>query len=424
MAVLPLSTGFYKDQVTPLAAQSLTNLYVEVPEAQALNNLILRGTPGLLQVATSGQIQQINRGGHQFQGDAYFVNGNNLYRLTRSISGGEESFSADNLGSIEGAGRVSMANNGTQMMILVPGGKGYIFTTDPDLLVEITDLDFTANGNPQYVVFIDSYFVCSTDSKKFITSAPNDGTDWNPLDVGSAEANPDDIVAPIVYKNQLFIAGSITTEGFQNIGGAQFPFQRNGIFLEKGLSAPFAVSTASDAFLFIGAGENEEPAVWQYTGGDTPARVSTVPIDQLIQSLSDAELAATFAWSTGEQGHYFVGFTSPRWTYVYDLKEKLWHERQSFISNTNTRFRANSFVQAYGRIWCGDAIDGRIGQLSPNDFMEYGELIRCQWVTQAFQDQMNSFSVSSLELTAESGIGDFHREPYCGNGSVGGWADV
>ncbi len=407
MIPLPISTGFYQDDSLPLAAQECSNVYVENPQVAALSDLVLKGVPGLSSIGTTGEIQQINRGAHEFEKQAYFVNGTNLYRLTRTVVEGQEGFTIDNKGTIEGSGRLTMVNNGTQMMILVPGGKGYIFTTgSPDTLVEITDLDFTANGQPQYAVFIDGYFVCSTDSKKFIASDLNDGTSWNALDFGSAEANPDEIVAPIAYKNQLFIAGSITTEGFQNIGGAQFPFQRNGIFIEKGLSAPFAVSTASDAFLFIGAGQNEEPAVWQYSGGDSPNKVSTYAIDQKIQALTDEELALTFAWSTGEKGHYFVGFTSPSWCYVYDLATGLWHERKSFIDGADSRFRPNSFIQAYGRIWCGDSKDGRIGELSTSIYTEYGALIRRRWVTQPFSNQGLSFSIPALELTVESGLGD------------------
>ena len=106
-----------------------------------------------------------------------------------------------------------MADNGVQLMILVPGGLGSIWvqettTFTPD--INAVDSDFTANGAPQLVVFIDSFFACNTDSKKWIKSAANDGNSWNALDFGSAESDPDKINSIHVFNNKLYISGSET----------------------------------------------------------------------------------------------------------------------------------------------------------------------------------------------------------------------
>jgi hypothetical protein len=113
-----------------------------------------------------------------------------------------------------------MADNGTQLMILVPGGDGFIYNeADGTPFQQILDAGFTANGAPEIVVFVDGYFVATTDSKTFISSAVNDGLSWNALDAGSAEADPDAIRSAFVFQNQLFIFGSETIEAFQNVGG-------------------------------------------------------------------------------------------------------------------------------------------------------------------------------------------------------------
>ena len=136
-----------------------------------------------------------------------------------------------------------------------------MYNRSTGVFVEITDSDFRANGDPQYVAFVDGYFVFTTDEKKFIVSALNDGTSYNALDFGSAESDPDKVIAPIVYKNQLFITGVTTTEAFQNIGGADFPFQRSGLFIDKGVAAPHSLVKSQDSFMFIGGGENESPTI-------------------------------------------------------------------------------------------------------------------------------------------------------------------
>ena len=400
--VLPIANGFYISDSLPISAQECVNWYVNIPQAPALAAETLFGTPGVSQLATTGTVQQGNRGGWNLKGKAYFVNGTSLYRLNADLT-------TDTLGTITGSGRVSLADNGTQLFIMVPGGAGYIFTDDPDTLTTITDLDFTANGAPQYVVFVDGYFVLTTDSKKFITSALNNGLAYDALDFGTAEANPDDTVAPWVFKNQLFIMGSITGEGEQNVGGSGFPFTRSGLYLSKGVSAPLSLIDANDTFMFIGAGQNESPAIWSFVG-NTVQKTSTTAIDNLLQDLTEAELSQVFAWSYAEKGAYFVGFTLPATTVVIDTITGRWHERKSqqLVNGVPgpTRFRVNSVVNAYSKIIVADAFDGRIGEMSRDFYTEYGDTIIRRVSTQPFINQMNSFKVARLELTVESGVGN------------------
>ena len=402
--ILPIANGFYMADSLPISAQECTNWYPNIVQAAALSQETLYGTPGVDLLGTSGDVKQVNRGAHSLNGVPYFVNGDSLYRLE------SDKTTMTSLGTISGDGRVSMADNGTQLFILVPGGEGFIFTIDPDTLTTITDVDFTANGNPQYVVFIDGYFALTTDTKKFIVSALNDGLSYNALDFGSAESDPDDVVAPIVFRNQLFIAGTQTLEGFQNIGGADFPFQRTGLFIQKGVSAPFTIINASDTFLFIGGGVNESPAIWMMQGNSV-VKVSTTAIDGLLQSFTADEIAASFAWSYAQKGAYFVGFSLPTTTLVFDTVSGKWHERKSQITDAmgateTARFRANSVVTGHGTTLVGDSIDGRVGQLDPNTYTEYGNPIVRRVASQPFQNNMRALFVPSMELTMEAGVGN------------------
>lgn len=405
MIPLPIATGFYQSKVLPLSAQVGINCYPHITEGTGLVAESVFATPGLSQAGTAGgSVAQANRGARVFNGRPYFVNGEALYRL-------ETDNSLTNLGIIAGNKRVSMADNGTQLMILVPGGNGYIFTTNPDGLTSIGDPDFTANGNPQYVVFIDSYFVCTTDDKRFIISAPNDGVSWDALDFGSAEASPDGVVAPVVLRNQLYICGERTIEGFSNTAvGADFPFTRNGLFVDKGVSAPLSVIKSNNSFLFIGAGQDESPSVWLMQG-NYPEKVSTDAVDTVLGDLSAEELVDVHAWAYGADGHYFVGFSLPETCLVYDLTTGRWHERKSRISNPDETFtietyRVSSVVQVDGTLYAGDLRDGRIGTLSDEVYDEYGVRVLRQFATQPFQSNMQPFTVPKLELTIESGVGN------------------
>lgn len=407
---IPISHGFYVSDSLPLSHQQCTNWIPINSQAPALSVRALFGTPGISQLTTtSDAATDANRGAWDLSGIPYFVNGGKLYRLNRSFVSGVETFTIDELGIIEGSTRVSMADNGTQLMILVPNGKGYIYTVTGGL-VEITDVDFIANGNPQYVVFIDGYFACSTDTKKWIVSALNDGTSWNALDSGTAESDPDPIVAPIVHNNQLFLTGSETTEGSQNIGGSGFPFQRSGIFLDKGCFAPFTLISTQQQFFMIGGGKNEKAAVWSYKGGQF-VKVSTNSIDDLLATYTDNQLGAAFSMAWGDRGQYFVSFSFTDRAIIYNVTTGLWHEQKSSIVDENddtqqVRWRVNSLITAYGYVLVGDSQDGRIGRLDKDVYTEYSSTIIRLFSCQPISNKSNSFRVPSIELTMEAGVGN------------------
>ncbi len=413
---LPIAGGAYKSDSLLISNQQCVNWFPNVPQTQgALSSGTLLGCPGLVEFASTGTLSQVNRGSHVKAGIPYFVNGNAVYRVDRTVAiDGTETVILVNLGDIEGTGRVSMSDNGTQLMILVPGGKGYIINED-DLPVfqEITDTDFDANGNPQHVVFINSFFIVTTDTKKFIRSAANDGLSWNALDSGTAEADPDPIVAPIVFKNQLFLGGSETFEVFQGVAAGGLGFQRiSGFIINKGLFAPFSLVGISDTFMFIGGGVNESPAVWALSGS-TVQKVSTTAIDSELQNFTNEEIENAFAYSYAQNGASFVGFNVGESTFEYNTVSGLWNERSSQITTTKgvpitTRWRVNSMVTAYNRVIVGDSQDGRLGVVEPDIYTEYDNNIIRTLTTQPFADQGNVLTVSSLELTVESGVGDFN----------------
>lgn len=400
---LPIANGFYTSDSLPVSRQECVNAYPVIEEAPSLAQETLRGTPGVSEVASVGTVGC--RGSHRLGDTPYFVLGTALVSIDAS---GDET----NHGTIPGTGPVSMAENGSQLCILIPGGNGYIW--NGTTLAQITDGDFTANGNPTGVVFIDGYFVFTTDTNKIIISNLNDGTAYSALDFGSVESSPDDVVAPVVLTNQLFIGGDRTFEAFSNVGGAGFPFQRINLFLQQGVVSRHAIQVTYNTFIFIGAGNNESPAVWT-AAGNTTQKVSSRGIDTLLSELTSAQLEAITSWSYQQDGHFFAGFNLPNTTIVYDFSTQRWHERRSRVSIAANEWQTQSWrcvypISAYGRIYCGDSQTGKIGLLSKDNLSEYGADIVRTFVTQPFQNNMKPFSVPSLELTLESGVGSLTDE--------------
>jgi hypothetical protein len=337
---------------------------------------------------------------------AYFVNGTTLYSVS---SAGV----VTNIGFVSGSGRVSMANNGQYLVIVVPGTTAYAFNNVSGALAEITDVDFRASDT---VVFKDGYFVFSaSDGSVFFNSALNDPFTYDSLDFGTAEINPDRIVALHVNHNELFVGGLETIELFQNIGGAGFPFQRiPGANIQKGIHAKFSTVEFDNTFLFIGGGLNERSAVWRVAGSSSVQKVSTSAIDNAIQEFTRDEIKQAFAWTYSDGGNFYAGFTFPSTrisskTFVYDATtssltgESTWHERQT--GSTDNQWRVNSIVSAYGELLVGDSVDGRIGKIDKTAYTEYGDIIYRERASQPFFDQGLPLFESEIALTMETGVG-------------------
>lgn len=408
---IPLGNGFYQSDSLPLSNQRCVNLYPNLVESEGISPSALFGAPGVKQISSTGdKIENANRGAWTMDGKPYFVNGQTLYRLDRNIVNGEEVWTSVALGEITGSERCSFADNGKQLIIIVPStpSVGYIFDGE---LKTITDGDFYAQGNPLHVVFVDSFFIATTDEKKIIKSDSNDGLSWNPLNFGAAVVDPDKIVAPFVFRNQIFIGGSETFEVFENVGGTGFNFSRiNGLVIDKGLSSPYAIAGTTDTFLWLGKGDNEDVSIWAFTGSSAQ-RASTVSIDSILNRLGEGEIENCFAWSYGQDGHFFIGFNFPSITLVYDTTTQRWHERESQVVDNkgfpvNTRCRYNSIVNAYGFLLCGDSQDGRIGVIDRDYYFEYDRPLIATFSLAPFYNNGSSFSVTQCELVGESGVGN------------------
>ena len=402
---LSFTNGFNQSESLPIMNRQCTGWYPKFfREDGEIIRRSLMGTPGLNQLATSGTAAlQANRGSQVMAGIAYFVNGSTLSRLNAD-------FTISSLGTIAGSGKVSMPHNGIQLMILVPGGKGYIFNKDTDVFGEITDTDFTANGTPQIAIFIDGFFAVSTDSKKWIVNSLNDGTSWNALDFGTAESDPDIIVAPFNFNNQVAVFGGETIEFFDNIGGADFPFQRNGVFIQKGLFARFSVVESSRRMMFIGGGEKESPAVWAIQANQE-IKISNSGVDLLLNALTQTQLNQVTSYSYSEDDSTFVAWQLPNETITYGVDTGKWHKRQSQVpdiagSTITVGWRATGLITAYDKLICFDTQDGRVGEINRNFFDEYGTDIQRIFDVDLLKAGGATFAIPRIEVTTESGVAD------------------
>ena len=399
---LPLPLGSYLSEVLPLAAQRVINWIPVVSESNALSQNILLQRNGLSTfIDTSGGI---GRGQHVMAAVQFSVNGTSLF--TTSSTG-----VPTNLGTITGTKRVVMADNGTILVIVVPGGDSFVW--DGTTLSTITDPDFQVSDT---VSFYRGFFVfTTTDGKQLFVSNLNQPLIFDALDFGSAEGDPDRIVSQILNHDELTIAGSETSEVFKLVGGAGFPLAIiPGAFGQKGVHSKYGMVAFDSTFLFIGGGENEKTAVWRKTSSSSSVKISDNAIDTLIQEFTADEIAEAFWMTYSQRGQLLAILTInstriPCRTFVYNGTasvlggKQVWFEYQSGV--TDNCWRVNSIVKVYDKFLCGDSIDGRIGFLDKAKNDDYGDVMFRQMSTSPFSQDGVSIFAGEFEATFESGVG-------------------
>ena len=402
---LPIPLGFYQALSPTLSIQRCINWIPSVMEKGALNATALLQPSGISLTNQTGL--GICRGSADVAGVAFFVMGQSLVSMA-------ENGATTNHGAVSGSARVSMADNGLVLVIVVPGGEAFTYTLSTSTLEKITDVDFQTSDT---VGFIRGFFVfTASDGKQFFVSNLNQPLVFSGLDFGSAEGDPDRIVTQVIDHDELKIIGEKTTEVFGLLTGtAGFPFQIiPGAFTQKGGHSKYGVVKFDNTYLFIGGGENELSAIWRQTSSASAVKISTDAIDHEIQKFTKAEIAESFITTFSKNGQFFAIFTFnstriPSRTFAYNgtasglSGSSVWFEFQTGLEDNS--WRVNSIVKAYGKLFVGDALDGRVGQLVENVYTEYGNTVTRTATTQPFSANDEAIFAGELEVTMQAGVG-------------------
>ena len=250
-------------------------------------------------------------------------------------------------------GPVSTAHNG-QVAVVVNGVSGLVITqsaanviTDPDFLPADT-VDFIAG----YFVFTRS--ATNGAGQYFISGVYT--TDFDALDFATAESAPDNLLAVVALRREIWLFGAETVEVHAVTTGT-FPFQPlPGVSINHGCAAPLSAISVGQSVVWF----SESGIIFQSIGYQA-LRISTHEIEEEIKALK-ADWANAYAWTYIEDGHEFycltVGETA---TFTFDFATRRWHKRTSV--GTDGRHIAKACASAFGKVFVGDT-KGRIHELS------------------------------------------------------------
>lgn len=379
--------------------QRSINLYPLISETGTSKSVAaLTSCPGYTLFATAGG-GPIRGAKTVASGRAFVVSGFDLYEVNTDGT-------TTSQGSLSTAtGRVSIAENGTQLMI-VDGIAGYLYNMDTDAFTTIAAVDFPNGAN--IVQFIDGYFIVNVpDSPNFAISALYDGDSWDILDRSIAASNPDNINALIADNGNLWLFGDRSVEVFQNTGAAAFPFERiPGAVIQTGCAAPFTVQAFDNTVAWLGVDEYGRGVVWK-ANGYSAQRMSTQAIEAAIATSED--FTDSYSYVYHEQGHIFycLQVRGLATTLVYDGATGQWHERafKDSVTNTLEQHRGSCHLFFDQKNLIGDRINGDIYQQSLSFYDHNGdEMLRRRVSPHQAQEKQN-IAFSSFELDLETGRG-------------------
>ena len=393
MPQIPILNGIFTNSTPEFRTSYPVNFYA-VPKDTGISQGFLQPASGVVEFAEG---PGLDRGGIEWNSVLYRVMGSKLVQVSP-------------LGTVTVLGDVGDDGDTVTMDYsfdrLAIRSNGDLFYWNGSTLTQVTDPDL---GVVNDMLWVDGYWM-TTDGEFLVVTELNDPTAVDPLKYGTAEADPDPILAIRKIRNEVYALNRHTVEVFDNVGGELFPFARvEGAQIEKGTLGRDCTCVFMEALAFIGGGRNEQNSVYLAMNGGAQ-KLSTHEIDLILEEYTDGVLAASVLEARNEGSHQFLYIHLPDRCLLYDagasqdLGRPVWTVLQSGLEERG-QYRARHFVRAYNKWYCGDTQEGRIGYLVNDVSTHWGEKTRWEFGTQVVYNEGRGAIVHELELVALTTFG-------------------
>lgn len=288
-------------------------------------------------------------------------------------------------GVIQATGTASVVSGSITAINITFVGSGY--TSAPTIIItDSTGINAAATAvmninsfpaNAVDIVTQDEFGLALVpNSQQFYACSISDLSLWPVLSFASASGSENNVVAIATLHRELWIFDSEHIEVWDNLGTANFAFGRNqSIFIEWGCAARQSVSKGNNKLYWLGQSSTGGVVVLT-TQNYVPVMISTDGINYQMSTYSKVDDAIGFLYQ--QEGHEFYVLTFPTAgvTWVYDTNTQAWHQRQSNISGSQTRWLPSCYSRAYNKCLVGDSQTGNIYYLDMTNFTENGTPIQ------------------------------------------------
>lgn len=378
------------------------NLYLEVNESpSAKGKRTLYQTPGLAQFTNFGGLS-VRAANSVLQGTAgeraFSVSGANFYEFFADGSNVSRGV------IVEDTAAAHIACSNVEVLIC-SAGHVYLFTLATNAFVEVsTDGTTQLQGPVSKVRYSDGYFIAQLkDSDRFQISGLFDGNIWNPLDFAVVSYVPDNTIGFEVDHREIWMFTPKQTVPFYDSGNGDFPYDPvPGAFIEQGIGAPDSIVKVDNSMLWI-AGDERGSRMAFRANGYTPVRVSDFGVEFAWASYST--VADAIGYSYQENGHNFwvLYFPTANKTWVMDLSNNTWHERESLLNGQYGAHLSRCHVFAFGKTLVGDWNSGKMYEMSLSILTDNGNEKRWLRRSPHIADERNFIFINRVEFDIETG---------------------
>lgn len=275
----------------------------------------------------------------------------------------DSSGAATNIGTIAGSGPVDISVGRTEMVVINDLGEAYVITEAAAL--KITDPDLPPVSSSTYIGGRTIFTQLDTDT--FYWSEILLSESVNALNFATAERKGDPARKVIADSDQLWFFGTKSTEIWQPTGNDNLPFIRlSSVDLQKGAAARDSVVAIDNTIYWAGY----DRMVYRLNGYSAE-RISTIPIDDDLQALTEAQALTIKSFGMVVNGHTLYIMTCPgQWTYVYDASHGQWQKWKRFGFND---VQITGYTYAFGRHLVVDSVSSQIMELDTNAHDDLGQ---------------------------------------------------
>lgn len=358
MVALPLLNGVVAGADAGLELAYPVNLE-PVPTDNGISSGFMRSAAGAVQVATG---PGVDRGAINWDGVLYRVMGTKLVKVAAD-------YSLTEIGDVGAGGPVRM-DYGFDRLAINSGTK--LFYYNGTTLDQVTDADL---GPVVDMLWMDGYYITS-DGTSIVVTDLADPYAVNPLKYGSAEEDPDMIVALFKLRGELYVLGQYTIQVFSNVGGSGFPFAANAAAtVPVGCVGPNARCAFYQTLAFVGSGREEAPGVYILDGGRA-SKISTRFVDDEISKVSDQTSIILEQRMSRDERRLLVHLPDKTLVYCANASrisgQLCWYVARSGIGMKKP-YRPRFTTYCYNQWICGDTQSAAIGRLDETTSKQFGE---------------------------------------------------
>lgn len=398
---LPLIGGAYKQAGLIAGAQRSVNLYPEKNPQQAQSPVPVTHypRPGLTPLSTPPAPGPGRCLYTATNGELYAVVGQTVYHIHF-----EEGWTWHEVGSLRTVANtpVSMADNGTTILIVDGSDFGYTVELDPE-----TGHGFAQIGDPNFlggtrVDFLDGFLALNEPNSKNWYSTLSYEVVFNALYFGTKTAWPDNIQTIIALEREMWIMGKYKSEVWFNSGGIPFPFNpQPGLIVEHGCVAPYSVAK-QDVQLYWLSQSPEGARMVMTNNRHVAQRISTHAIEAEFLDYPKVDDAIGMTLQIRGHAMYVLHFPTADRTWVYDKATDEWHEWAWFDKNgIQHRSRIAYCAYAYGYNVGLDWNSGALYRIDENNFTDNNDPIVCIRSMPHFLDEQDFDRITVWKVIAD-----------------------